>query len=213
MDRPAQDFPFPSLVWSGERRSDLMSYFTLFPIGQRMRANLFTYHTQNDPWATAFRANPATSLRELMPDFERLFGPLGVSGEVITRPIDLLHVEGERQAGVVLVGDAFCTVCPATGTGAAKALNDVARLSQVYVPRWLATPGMDAGKIAAFYDDSQKQARDAASIRTSHSMRAIKLDGGLQWKLKRLRENVIRRGVSRVQSALLSQREHAGASR
>ena len=46
-----------------------------------------------------------------------------------------------RKAGVVLIGDAFATSCPAAGTGARKVLTDVERLCNVYVPKWLATPG------------------------------------------------------------------------
>ena len=61
-----------------------------------------------------------------------------------------------RQAGVVLVGDAFATSCPAAGTGTGKVFTDVERLCNVHIPRWLATPGMGADKIAAFYDDPVK---------------------------------------------------------
>ena len=55
--------------------------------------------------------------------------------------------------GVVLVGDAFCTSCPAGGTGVRKALLDVERLCNVHIPHWLATPGMGIQKVTAFYED------------------------------------------------------------
>ena len=54
---------------------------------------------------------------------------------------------------MVLIGDAFSTSCPAAGTGTGKVFTDVERLCNVYIPRWFATPGMGAEKIAAFYDD------------------------------------------------------------
>ena len=67
---------------------------------------------------------------------------------------------GYRQPGVVLVGDAFATTCPVTGTGTDKVFTDVAQLCNVHIPAWLATEGMGADKIAAFYDDPVKQACD-----------------------------------------------------
>ena len=63
---------------------------------------------------------------------------------------------GYRQAGVVLVGDAFAHTCPVTGTGTDKVFTDVAQLCNVHIPAWLATEGMGVDKIAAFYDDPVK---------------------------------------------------------
>ena len=78
------------------------------------------------------------------------------------RPVDLYVTKGYRQNGVVLVGDAFSSSCPAAGTGARKALVDVERLCNVHIPQWLATPGMRDSKIASFYADPVKrQACDA----------------------------------------------------
>ena len=87
-------------------------------------------------------------------------GDFTVPGFVKIRPVDLYVTKGYRQDGIVLVGDAFATSCPAAGTGARKVLVDVERLCNVHIPRWLATPGMGEAKIAAFYDDPVKQACD-----------------------------------------------------
>ena len=46
--RPA--FEFPALTYFSERASERVAYVTLFPIGSRMRANLFVYREVDDPW-------------------------------------------------------------------------------------------------------------------------------------------------------------------
>ena len=48
-----------------------------------------------------------------------------------------LRHEHYLQPGIVLVGDAFSTSCPAAGTGTTKVFTDVERLCNVYIPHWL----------------------------------------------------------------------------
>ena len=55
------------------------------------------------------------------------------------RPADLSVNDNVLQPGVVLVGDAFSTSCPAAGTGTTKVFNDVQLLCNKFIPRWLAT--------------------------------------------------------------------------
>ena len=130
-----------------------------------MRANLFVYRDLHDPWLKQFREAPRETLYAMWPGLRQLMGDFTVPGFVQIRPVDLYVTKGYRQAGVVLVGDAFATSCPAAGTGARKVLVDVERLCNVHIPRWLATPGMGEEKIAAFYDDPVKQACDASQRR------------------------------------------------
>jgi len=66
-----------------------------------------------------------------------------VSGDVKIRPVDLCANSGYRRAGIVLVGDAFETTCPVSGTGTDKVFTDIERLCNVHIPAWLATYGMD----------------------------------------------------------------------
>src|SRR5437588_11809475 len=106
-----------------------------------------------DPWLKQFRDTPKQTLLATMPSLQKLAGPFEVDGFVKIRPIDLYVSEGYRQPGIVLVGDAFATSCPAAGTGAGKALMDVQRLCNVHIPQWLATPGMGVEKIETYYDD------------------------------------------------------------
>jgi 2-polyprenyl-6-methoxyphenol hydroxylase-like FAD-dependent oxidoreductase len=178
-------FDFSALTYYAEHTSDLTALLTLFPIGATMRANLFTYRDRQDPWLREMRSNPAETLHALMPRLHKLTGDFAVTGDVKIRPVDLCVTHGHRQAGVVLVGDAFATSCPAAGTGARKALNDVERLCNLHIPGWLATPGMSADKIARFYDDTVKQACDQASLDKAYALRSLSIDPALPWRARR----------------------------
>ena len=115
----------------------------------------------------------------MWPGLRRLMGDFTVTGFVQIRPVDLYVTNGYRQNGVVLVGDAFSTSCPAAGTGARKVLVDVERLCNVHIPRWLATPGMGEAKIAAFYDDPVKQACDVLCAKKAFGLRSYSIDPAL----------------------------------
>ena len=92
-----------------------------------------------------------------LPRLRRITGEFEVRGDVKIRPADLYVSTDYRQPGIVLVGDAFETTCPVTGTGTDKVFTDVERLCNVHIPAWLATDGMDTDKIAAFYDDPSRK--------------------------------------------------------
>ena len=178
-------FEFPSLTYYPERVAERISYLTLFPVGAAMRANLFLYRESRDPWLKRLREAPRDTLFAAVPGLRKLTGDFDVTGDIHIRPVDLIAVKGHRQPGVVLVGDAFATSCPAAGTGVNKVFTDVERLCNVHVPRWFATPGMDAAKIAAFYDDQVKQACDADSAARAFYVRSISIDAGILWQARR----------------------------
>jgi len=179
-------FDFSALTYYAERTRDRAALITLFPIGSSMRANLFVYRDMHDPWLQRMRAAPQETLFAIMPGLRTLTGMFEVTSFVQIRPVDLYATEGHRQAGIVLVGDAFATSCPAAGTGALKVLNDVERLCNVHIPRWLETPDMQEEKIAAFYDDPVKTACDGFSIAKAHQLRSFSIDAGLPWRARRL---------------------------
>lgn len=122
----------------------------------------------------------------------KLTGAFTVEGEIKIRPADLYETKGHRQAGVVLVGDAFATSCPAAGTGTEKVFTDVERLCNVYIPQWLTTGGMGAAKISQFYDDPVKRACDKASVREAHDLRSISVETDLTWEAMRWARFAIR---------------------
>ena len=146
-----------------------------------MRANLFGYRHLHDPWLKQLRDAPRETLYAMWPGLRPLMGDFTVPEFVKIRPVDLYVTQGYRQPGVVLVGDAFATSCPAAGTGARKVLVDVERLCNVHIPRWLETPGMGEEKIAAFYDDPVKQASDAYSTEKAYGLRSFSIDPSLAW--------------------------------
>ena len=178
-------FPFPALTYFSERPSDRIPYISLFPIGAAMRANLFVYRDFDDPWLREFRRAPVETLTAALPRLKPITGPFAVSGDVKIRPVDLCANTGYRRAGIVLVGDAFETTCPVSGTGTDKVFTDVERLCNVHIPEWLATDGMDESKIAAFYDDPVKRACDEWAMEKAYSFRAVSIDPDFYWALAR----------------------------
>src|SRR4030081_3352883 len=157
-------FSLPALTYWPKRSSSRMAYLTLFPIGGAMRANLMVYRDMTDPWLHGFRQAPEQAMRAMMPGLRGMVGEFKVRGPNKIRPADLCTTSGYLQPGIVLVGDAFSTSCPAAGTGTTKVFTDVGRLCNVYIPKWLTTEGMDAQKIAQFYDDPEKQACEARCL-------------------------------------------------
>jgi 2-polyprenyl-6-methoxyphenol hydroxylase-like FAD-dependent oxidoreductase len=178
-------FDFPAITYFSERPSDRIPYLSLFPIGSRMRANLFTYRQIDDPWLRQMRRAPEQTLNASLPRLGRITGEFKIAGDIRMRPADLYVSSGHRQPGMVLVGDAFATSCPVTGTGTDKVFTDVERLCNVHIPNWLATDGMDESKIAAFYDDPVKTACDAWSNAKAYSFRSVSIDNGLYWTAQR----------------------------
>jgi 2-polyprenyl-6-methoxyphenol hydroxylase-like FAD-dependent oxidoreductase len=205
LGRPS--FDFPALTYFSERPGDRSGYLTLFPIGNTMRANLFVYLGIDDPWLRQMRRAPVATLNALLPRLRKLTGKFEIKGDVKIRPADLHVSSGHRQPGVVLVGDAFETTCPVTGTGTDKVFTDVERLCNVHIPNWLATDGMDETKIAAFYDDPVKTACDAWSSAKAFSFRSVSIERGIYWGalrwarfIARLGEGLVRRLRDRVQT-------------
>ena len=194
-------FEFPALTYFTENSAAQMSYLTLFPIGSAMRANLMVYRGMDDPWLRRMRQTPEQAMHELMPNLAALTGDFKVEGMIKIRPADLYVTKGHRQAGIVLVGDAFATSCPAAGTGTGKVFMDVERLCNAYIPAWLSSAGMDAAKISQFYDDPEKCANDNASQRQAYDLRSISIDTGLLWHLRRWIRFAHRFGVGAIRHA------------
>ncbi|GKQ49666.1 NAD(P)/FAD-dependent oxidoreductase [Bradyrhizobium sp. Ce-3] len=178
-------FDFAALTYYPERTSDRMAYLTLFPIGTSMRANLMVYRTMDDPWLREMRHNPGPAMFALMPSLRRIIGDVEVVGPVKIRPADLYVSQGHRQAGIVLVGDAFASSCPAAGNGTGKVFTDVERLCNVHIPNWLASPGMAADKIEQFYDDPVKREYDEISKSWAYRLRSMSIEEGLGWSIQR----------------------------
>lgn len=214
--RPA--FDFPALTYFSERASERIPYITLFPVGKRMRANLFAYREADDPWLRAMRRNPVETLNAALPRLSRITGEFAVAGDINIRPADLYVSTGYRQAGIVLVGDAFAATCPVTGSGTDKVFTDVSQLCNVHIPAWLASEGMSEAKIASFYDDPVKKECDAWSMAKAVSFRSVSIDTGLYWRAQRWARFMARFGEGKLRrlrkavSAKPTPRAHSSSS-
>lgn len=178
-------FDFPALTYFSERPSDRIPYITLFPTGPRMRANLFVYRGFDDPWLRELRRAPAETLNAALPRLKRITGAFDIAGEIKIRPVDLYVNDASGQPGLVLVGDAFSTSCPAAGTGCDKVFTDVERLCNVHIPEWLASDGMDTDKIAGFYADPVKRACDEWSAAKAFEFRSVSTATSPYWTAQR----------------------------
>ncbi|WP_063982574.1 NAD(P)/FAD-dependent oxidoreductase [Bradyrhizobium sp.] len=178
-------FDFPALTYFSERPSDRIPYITLFPTGPRMRANLFVYRGVDDPWLRELRRAPAETLNAALPRLKRITGAFDIAGEIKIRPVDLYVNDASGQPGLVLVGDAFSTSCPAAGTGCDKVFTDVERLCNVHIPEWLASDGMDGAKIATFYADPVKRACDQWSAAKAFEFRSVSTATSPYWTAQR----------------------------
>jgi len=198
LERP--QFEFRALTSFPDRVAARMAYLTLFPVGTTMRANLFVYRDMDDPWLRRMRTEPAAALLALQPSLRKLLGDFEIPQPVKIRPVDLYVTTGHRQAGIVLIGDAFATSCPAAGTGCNKVFTDVVRLGQ-HIPRWLDSAGMGAEKIAAFYDDEVKVDCDAASLAKAYFLRALSTETGVAWQARRWSRFIVRLSVGSMRRA------------
>jgi 2-polyprenyl-6-methoxyphenol hydroxylase-like FAD-dependent oxidoreductase len=189
---PGRRFRFPALTYYGETASDGIDYLTIFPIGATMRANLFTFRDDRDPWIREFRRAPKAVLLATLPGLAGFLGDFEIQGPVQSWVMSLCQVDGHIQQGVVLVGDSFQNSCPAAGTGVTRLLTDVDRLRHL-APAWLASPGMGRDKIAQFYVDPEKQAVDRSSLAQARYRRMLTVDTGLLGSARRQGHFVRRR--------------------
>lgn len=187
-------FDFEGLTVYGAGVSDRIDYLSLFPLGAITRANLFTFLDHQDPWIRDVRREPAATLYKALPGLSRFLGDFEVVERVSNWTMDLTVAQNVEQDGVVLIGDAFQTSCPAAGTGVTRLLTDIDRLCNTHIPAWFETPGVDKMKISQFYADPEKLAADADAMRLAHYRRSLTVDPSMRWNLHR-RQHFMRRRV------------------
>jgi 2-polyprenyl-6-methoxyphenol hydroxylase-like FAD-dependent oxidoreductase len=182
------------LTFYGDGLTDRIDYLSLFPLGGVTRANLFTFLDHRDAWIRDLRRDPATTLHKALPELRRFLGDFQIVENVSNWTMDLTTARQVERDGVVLIGDAYQTSCPAAGTGVTRLLTDVDRLCNTYIPKWFDTPGIDGAKVGQFYADPKKMAVDAYAMRLAHYRRSLTLDPSLRWDLHR-RQHFMRRRV------------------
>ena len=157
-------FPFTGYNYHLQQTTAGVDYVTLFRIGERMRANVFTQWSARNPDLKLLGAQPKAQLLRHFPDLETCVGPFNVGPKVQFFKTECYRVRNVRQPGVVVVADEFQSVSPATGTGLSKLATDIDILANELVPAWLSTPGMDRDKIAQFYDAPRKRDCDDMAL-------------------------------------------------
>ncbi|WP_431202427.1 FAD-dependent oxidoreductase [Bradyrhizobium betae] len=188
-------FDFEALTCYGERTADGIDYLSLFPVPSGMRANLFMFRDPTDPIMRELRREPEATVLRLLPGLWPYLGDFRVTDKVQNWVMDLTMVEGHLQPGIVLIGDAFQTNCPAAGTGVARLLVDVDRLCTEYAPRWLASAGMGSEKISQFYSDPDKVAADQQSLKMARFREALTSRSDIGWDVRR-RLHFLRRSLT-----------------
>jgi len=169
-------FAFDALTCYPDTTRDRVDYVSLFAIPGRMRVNLFAYLEATDRWALELRQEPRLAMDRVFPSLQRLLGDYRVTTKTENRVIDLYVADAQPLDGVVMIGDALQSVCPATGTGLSKVLTDVKLLCEEYVPAWLRSKDLAASVIAEFYHDPRKRACDSNSLEAAQYRRRLVID-------------------------------------
>jgi 2-polyprenyl-6-methoxyphenol hydroxylase-like FAD-dependent oxidoreductase len=180
----ARPFDFDALTYYSFSPSTRIDYLSLFKFRETMRANLFTFRSASDPWVREFIQEPDRMLRRHLPKLSRLIGEYRVTSEVDCGRVNLYKVNDHRLPGVVMIGDAFQSACPAMGMGLDKVLTDVDVLSEC-IPRWLASPGMSGSKLADFYGHPRKRVTDSRALQGAQDHRRLVTDKSLGWRIQR----------------------------
>ncbi|MFS8046090.1 FAD-dependent oxidoreductase [Rhizobium sp. BR 314] len=175
--------------------SDGIDHMNLFPVPGGTRANLFVFRDPRDPWIKSLHENPKDTLAAIFPSLIETAGDFDIVGKVDSWLTDITIAENCRQDGVVLIGDAFQSSCPATGIGVSRLLTDVERLCTAYIPQWMAETAFDRAKIAAYYDDPQKQESDAIALQLASHRRNLAVNTDLRWRTRRQIHFLRRRAV------------------
>lgn len=157
-------FDFRGLNYHAENPASGVDYLTLFPIGNVMRANIFTRWPAKDARALAMRNNPVTAMQEY---FERLLeftGAMQLASKVQMFPTEFYRMRNVLQPGVVVIADEYQSVSPATGKGLDKLTTDLNILSEKKIPAWLAKGRISKTDVATFYNNPEKKETDLKAI-------------------------------------------------
>jgi len=166
-------------------RDSGVGYISVFPMPGETRVNIFSFRGLDDAWTRRMSRDPLAGLAEISSEAVQWLEGAKLKGRCEARGTDLYAVENHRRDGIVLIGDSFHAPCPASGTGMLRVLYDIKLLANLYLPLWLATPGMARDKTDAFYNDPTKRRVDRTSLNSSLRGRGTAVGTGLYWTLWR----------------------------
>jgi 2-polyprenyl-6-methoxyphenol hydroxylase-like FAD-dependent oxidoreductase len=189
--------PFEGLVRHGASAGDGVGFASFFPVGEAMRVNIFLYHDPRSETVRRLRADPIGGLIELIPSLGELLGQAELASPTEVRSTDLCRTRADLRPGVVIIGDAASSSCPATAIGVTRVLTDVRQLADVHVPNWLRSPGFSTQKMEQFDADPVRVRLDAVADRRARTGRRLATDITPAWRLRRRLAN-FRRWVRSV---------------
>jgi 2-polyprenyl-6-methoxyphenol hydroxylase-like FAD-dependent oxidoreductase len=194
----ANRFHHNALTYHGDGNG--IDHLDLFPVPGTTRANLFAFRDPRDPWVKSLNVDPKQALTAAFPSLVANFGDFEIASRIDSWFTDITLAENCRQDGVVLIGDAYLTSCPATGLGVSRLLTDIERLCTTYIPRWMTEASVDRARIAAYYDDPEKHAMDIRALRTGEHNHSLATSDEMPWRARRQFHFMRRRMLHGIES-------------
>ena len=171
------------LVYHGANSPLDIDYLTIFRCRDVLRGNLFLYCDPHEPWLGQLRRAPRQTLLQAFPSLVDELGEFTVE-HVQCRTSEIVVAQRHARDGMILIGDAYQTPCPAAGTGIARLLVDVERLT-AHTARWFAANDTSVAALQSYYNDPMKRRSDRAAIREARFRRAITMDASWYWAMRR----------------------------
>ncbi|MEQ1855835.1 MAG: NAD(P)/FAD-dependent oxidoreductase [Longimicrobiales bacterium] len=157
-------WPFHGFNYLLEANPGKLDYVTIFPIGDRMRVNLFTQMGPKSQAAAEWKRDTLACLDRAFPGIHEHIGPIRISSTVQVVPTTFYRLQSPARAGLVVIGDEYQGVSPATGTGLSRVLSDVRVLCTRHAPSWLSKSRVSSRDVKGFYTDADKVAVDRKSL-------------------------------------------------
>ena len=184
---PSASFRLPTDSISVRMCKDGADYMNVFPTTDGgFRANLFTYWPAGGERVRDFiKGDTNRILKRLAPHMMKPTGEWKATGKIECGSVSVMKSTGYRQAGFVLIGDAYGRICPCGGMGVNKALSDILTLRK-YVPGWLTseTP-LNWEMLSQYYADPTREAFENYLFNTSMFIRNRLLNKHPLWMLRR----------------------------
>ncbi len=162
-----------------------LHYVTFFPIGARMRANLFTSWSPADTPVRNMKSETETELARWFPDMTNIIGPFRVSAEAESYSTKYYRHAPPAGTRIAVVGDAFQSVNPANGVGLSKCLTDVTVLTEL-----LSNAASSDVDLSNYYSDPRKLSVDAEGLKRWRWAMESATSTSISTRLRRLRINV-----------------------
>ena len=154
-DRPLRAFNYNSEApWR-----DQTHYATLFPIGDAWRFNVFTSWSLDEERTRRFAQHPVEMMKSLFPRLQNYTGTFRAITRVQMGRTKWHRVQGPSPDGVLVLGEAYQSVSPATGMGLSKCLTDVHVLLR-HMRLWRDFKRVPGAAINEYYQDPEKLACD-----------------------------------------------------